>query len=234
MSFWTEALTATVGLLGGIDAGNKDREAGEEGAERSREAIESGKRDAKATINALAPRIEDTRMGGYQNAQDIMKSAVPQQLEAFQQGNTRAQETSASTVQQMRNARMGLPTDLGFLQPKEQYAANFDFLNTDLTLPDRVETPGQAEEAEQQEILDQSDSTVFDIYAQYLGREPDPSGMNYFRNMVTDDQGRTYPAGIKERWQTRCPAPVQRPEQRRSGIQQVRAPAAWPPARSGP
>ena len=195
---WAAAGVAAAGLVGGVVAGNKDRKAGEKNAERSREAIERGKREAKATITAMAPRIEETRMGGYQNAQDIMKSAVPQQLEAFQQGNTRAQQTSASTVQQMRNARMGLPTDLGFLQPQEQYAPNFDFLNTEFTLPDQVELPGQEGAEEEKAVLEQADAAVYDAYKTYLGREPDPSGLLYFRDKVTNSNGVVGPQAIKK------------------------------------
>tara|TARA_R110002096_G_C14587102_1_gene721714 strand:- start:713 stop:1414 length:702 start_codon:yes stop_codon:yes gene_type:complete len=194
---WGFSAAAAGALVSGY-ASKQDRDSAKDSAKGSRQAIEQGKKEAREYMGALAPRAEEFRLGGYQNAQGIFGQAVPQQYNAQQHGNRQAQETTGDAGRQANNALMGLPIDYNFSRPREQFAGNFDFLNTDFAVPDAAVVPGQAQSIEDKAILDQADTTVVDMYKQYLGRDPDPSGMAYFRNMVTDDNGLVYPAGVNK------------------------------------
>ena len=188
-------ITDTLFGDGGKDQSRKQRD--ENAANRA--FIQQGTQDARAQIDQLWPQAQADRLFGAQGAQNIMQGFVPQQLGAFQQGNQQAQGTMGATAEQQRNARLGTPVDYNFLQPQGQYQANFDFLNQPLQgariEPDPNAAPTQAQQ--DQAIQDQATTTVADTYLQYLGREADPSGMAYFTNMVTDENGLVNPAGVQ-------------------------------------
>jgi len=100
--------------------------------QKNREFIKEATDAARTDINRLFPQAAEARLSGFQGAQDIFASAVPQQFQQFQQGNQQAQGTAGSAPQQIQNALLGLPVDFGFLQPQQTQAPDFGFLNQPL------------------------------------------------------------------------------------------------------
>jgi len=86
------------------------------------------KQSEKAAVQAtgLFESSAKNQQVGMQRALDILGQTIPQQLSAFQQGNTGAQQQLAAGLPQIQNALLGLPTDLSALQPKQiQFDPNF-------------------------------------------------------------------------------------------------------------
>ena len=120
--------------LFGDDGAKASKQQGKEN-EQNRAFIREGITAATADINRIFPQAQAARLFGAQGAQSIMQGFVPQQFEAFQQGNLQAQGTQASAVDQIRNALMGNNVSTGFLQPQQGFQPNFDFLNQPLQAP---------------------------------------------------------------------------------------------------
>lgn len=144
MSFWNAGAAVVSAGIGAASA-KSDRDAAEDLANRSRSDITAGTEQARQDINLLFPEAQQARLGGFQAAQDIFGSAVPQQAQQFQQGNLQAQQTTGLGAQQMQNALLGLPVDYGFMQPQQTAPLDFSFLNTPLRQPQTMEQAQQAQ-----------------------------------------------------------------------------------------
>ena len=127
-----------MGILSGLrdslfgDSGKAGQKSQKRENEKNRDFIRESTDMARADINTLFPQAAEARLGGFQGAQDIFASAVPQQFNAFQQGNQQAQATTGMAPQQIQNALLGLPVDFGFLQPQQVQQPDFSFLNQPL------------------------------------------------------------------------------------------------------
>jgi hypothetical protein len=138
-----------MGILSGImdtifgDEGRGGQQAQQKENAANREFIRQATDVAREDVNRLFPEAAQSRLQGFQGAQDIFASSVPQQLNAFQQGNLQAQTTAGLAPQQIQNALLGLPVDFGFLQPQEQFQPDFSFLNQPLQ-PSIAGTTGPA------------------------------------------------------------------------------------------
>lgn len=144
-----------MGFLSGLkdslfgDEGEKASRKQSEENEQNRAFIREGIAAATADINRIFPQAQAARLFGAQGAQNVMQGFVPQQLQAFQQGNLQAQTTQSLAPQQIQNALLGLPTDFSFLQPQQGFQPNFDFLNQPLQPP--VQEPLQQPPVPQQQ-----------------------------------------------------------------------------------
>jgi len=58
------------------------------------------------------------RNQGYQDSLDVLGQTIPQQFDAFQQGNMAAQSTLLAGLPQYQNAIMGLPVDMSGFSPQ--------------------------------------------------------------------------------------------------------------------
>lgn len=103
---------------------------------------------ARGDILKLIPSADTNRNLGFQAALDVFGQSVPQQLSTFQQGNVGAQQALLAGLPQMRNAILGLPTDLSGLQAQQvQFDPSFasqqlpEFVATDELLPAEEERP---------------------------------------------------------------------------------------------
>lgn len=93
---------------------------------RTQEMINQRTEQARDDIMRLAPIADANRNIGYQAALDILGQAMPQQLDAFQQGNVNAQNAIKAGMPQFQNAIMGLPVNYGVFQPQQvQYSDEF-------------------------------------------------------------------------------------------------------------
>mgnify|MGYP001823588692 CR=1 FL=1 len=102
--------------------GGTDRSAQNAQIAANREAAEFAKEmgaQARGDVLAIAPGIEQARLGGFQAALDLLGQTIPQQLGAFQQGNIAAQQQLASGLPQFQAALLGQPFDFGTFAPSQ-------------------------------------------------------------------------------------------------------------------
>lgn len=130
------ALTAATVLAGaalglGVAGAASDRRAARETSrtsERNRQAsedfISARTGDATKDVLALSPIAEANRLAGFKGAFDVQQQFLPQQLQAFQQGNITAQDIQQQglTGQQGAILGTGLP---GFQAPVAQQLPDF-------------------------------------------------------------------------------------------------------------
>jgi hypothetical protein len=122
MGFLNDAISiGTLGLVDGEDLFGDQGEgaARAQGAENaaSRAFIERMSDEAKAAALHLFQGGQQARQRGSQSALDVLGGALPQQLQAFQQGNVGAQEALLGGQTDFRNTIMGLPQGPQF-QPR--------------------------------------------------------------------------------------------------------------------
>ena len=190
---WGAIGGAAVGVIGSTIASNKDRDASAGNQGRSQQFLEQASTQARADAGHLFGEARTARTAGFDTARDIFQQFVPQQLDAFQQGNFQAQQTAGATPQQQMNAILGRPVDFSFLQPQQAFQPDFSFMDFETPIPEVAPTQREEETAA---LTNQTDDEVFNAYRQYLGREPDPSGLAYFRNIVNDGGELAKPSGV--------------------------------------
>jgi len=142
-----------IGSIGaGIFGASKDRSAARDATQanvdqrdRSEAFIREQSKQAREDVLGLQPGVEESRLAGFGGALDVFKQALPQQLQAFQQGNLRAQDIQKTGLAQQQRAILGQPLfdPLGF-QP--QAIGLPDFSN--IQLP---QFPGSQELLQQQQ-----------------------------------------------------------------------------------
>lgn len=84
---------------------------------------------ARGDVTKLFPLSDVNRNVGYQSALDMIAAGTPNQIAAFQQGNTGAQNALISGQQQFQNAIMGNPVGMGQAQ---QFNVDTSYLNQQL------------------------------------------------------------------------------------------------------
>lgn len=115
------------------DAGKAGQKSQKRENEKNRQFIRESTQRAESQIEQIFPQIQQARLGGFQGAQDIFASAVPQQFGAFQQGNIQAQQTAAGVLPEQQAALLGSrPVSFGFAQPQQIQTPDFGFLNQPL------------------------------------------------------------------------------------------------------
>ena len=90
---------------------------------------------ARGDALALAPGAFQNRMLGGQAALDVMGQTIPQQMDVYQQGNVGAQSALLAGLPQIQNAILGLPVNMGALQPQQ---LNYDASWAQQTLPEFI------------------------------------------------------------------------------------------------
>lgn len=74
---------------------------------------------ARLDLTGILPLAQESAQLGSQAALDVFGQAVPQQLQAFQQGNVAAQQALLGGLPQIQAAILGQPTDLSALQAQQ-------------------------------------------------------------------------------------------------------------------
>jgi len=141
MAWVAVAVGVGTAVIGAASA-SSDRKAANKQTDDAQRAIQEATAQARTDVNRIFPQAQEARLQGFQGAQDIFASTVPQQFQQFQQGNLQAQGTAGAAPQQIQNALLGLPVDFGFLQPQQAQTPDFSFLNQPLQ-PEQPEQPLQ-------------------------------------------------------------------------------------------
>ena len=195
MAFWAAIGSAVIGAGASAYGAKKDRDASADNQSQSQSYLSASSQRAREDAGEMFGHARAARTAGFDTSRDIFQQFVPQQVEAFQQGNYQAQGTVGGTAQQQMNAIMGQPMDFSFLQPQQAYQPDYSFMDFDTPIPEVA--PSQREE-ESAAITDQIDEAVYSAYRQYLGREPDPGGLSYYRSMVGGRHGLAGPGGVSD------------------------------------
>lgn len=92
-------------LFGGVDTSAQElqRQANLE----ARQAIDVSTQQARGDVLGLFPEASQARNLGFQAALDVLGQSIPQQLQAFQQGNVGAQQNILAGLPQFRSAILG-------------------------------------------------------------------------------------------------------------------------------
>ena len=103
-------------------------------------------RQSRGDSIALGQAGFENRNLGNQAALDVLAQTIPQQFDAFSQGNTGAQSTLLAGLPQINNAILGLPVDMSGLQPQR---INYDTGFANQQLPNFVNPDLQAQQPQQ-------------------------------------------------------------------------------------
>ncbi len=190
------AAAAVVGA--GISAkGQKDAaKAAKEGQQDAAGIIAQQAEEAKKMIFQTIPVAERNLALGQQAGLNVLGQAVAPQMQLARGGNIAAQETLLAGLPQQQAALLGRQVDLSALQP---YAgAEAPAIDYQLPQFESAITPEMLQQGvEEEEQAQQVDAEVRAIYQEILGREPDPSGLAFYRNLVAPE-GIAAPKGVEK------------------------------------
>lgn len=139
----TAAVLGGAALTGGLASAwsnKKATEASEREARKARQATEAGADQAIGAVTSIFPQAQMSAQQGYQNAIDMLGSAMPLQTSAFQQGNVGAQEAILAGLPQIQNAILGQRVDYSAMQPR---TINFDASSFLAGIPNLSQQAGQ-------------------------------------------------------------------------------------------
>lgn len=164
------------------------------------ELIAKQAKEAEQAIIPLFSQAQEQRNLGFQGAADVFGQGAPAQISAFQQGNVGAQQALLAGLPQIQNAILGRQVDLTGLQPQQinvdtgflqqqlpQFQSGSDAMRADLAGQQQSEG---AQSAQTEQIIRQG-------FIDVLGREPDPSGLAFYTNVVAPG-GLASPGGQAE------------------------------------
>lgn len=103
-------------FFGGTD--DSSQKAQIESNQRTQEFIERQAAMNRADAQALYPAADQYRTDAYNQALALQGQVLPQQIDAFQQGNVGAQNTIIAGMPQYQNAMLGMPVDYSVFQPQ--------------------------------------------------------------------------------------------------------------------
>ncbi len=200
------SILGATAAVGSAVAQNKAAKDAQKGQERQTEAAQQFTQEqqeqGRADVQNLFPQAFDRTTQGFQQAIDVFGQSVPQQAQAFQQGNVAAQQTLEAGLPQFQRALLGLPTDFGAITRARGAPVQFDtgFLQQQLggqgAQAPNFQTP-QTESQRQAEInINQTDAEITRLYQELLGRDPDPSGLQYSRTIAAPS-GLVSPGGLR-------------------------------------
>lgn len=120
--------------------GGKDDSAQEAQIDANREAvrlIERNTKQARGDAFNLFGQASDTRRAGYESALDLLKGLGTRQFNIVNQGRKNMQDTFLEGHNQVQNALLGLPVDLGGLR-KDPISMNYTAFLRDADLPEQA------------------------------------------------------------------------------------------------
>lgn len=105
------------------DAAKQQTKAIEEASNITQEATEQ----ARGDIMSMFPMAQQNLLAGNTGALDLFSQAMPQQMQATQQGNLNAQQMLLAGLPQMQNALLGNQIDYSGLQAQQQALPSMAF-----------------------------------------------------------------------------------------------------------
>lgn len=85
---------------------------------RSQAFIEGQLKQGRRDLFDLYSAGQQTRRQGMDALMGLYGQTMPQQMNAFRQGNMNAQQTVSAALPQMQNALLGRPVDMAQIQPR--------------------------------------------------------------------------------------------------------------------
>ena len=160
------------GVFGGAETSQQRHQGRVEESNRafSKEQSEQARLDALS----LSDVANENRNKGFQAALDVLGETIPQQLQAFSQGNVGAQRTTISGLEQFQNAILGNPVNMATFQP-QQIAVDSSFARQQLP----AFNSGTGEVVQRQLRPD-----IEVLYQKNLGRSPGQEGLAFYADQL--------------------------------------------------
>jgi hypothetical protein len=136
---------------------------------QNRESIDFTKemRDrATADVNRMFPQAMDSARGGFDAALGVLRDSPDVQREIVRSGNLQARNTQRAGLNQVQNAILGLPIDMGaFAEPTNQgmMTGTERFADTQLPPSSMEQQPMQQGLPDIQQAIDQGLITIEDL-----------------------------------------------------------------------
>lgn len=131
------------------DAAKQQTKAIEEASDITQQATNQ----ARSDIMTMFPMAQQNILAGNTGALDLFSQAMPQQMQAAQQGNLNAQQMLLAGLPQMQNALLGNQIDYSGLQAQQQALPTMSF-----SMPQYQTQPtGQLPTQQQQQASAQPD-----------------------------------------------------------------------------
>lgn len=185
-------------VIGGGLAAKGAKEAAETGAEGQAEAsriIAEQADEARKMIFQLVPIGEQNLQTGAQAALNVLGQSIGPQAEMARGGNIAAQETLISGLPMQRAATLGRDVDYSQLQPYrggDIPAIDYQLPQFQSAIMPEMLQPYQEQEQQSQ----QTDAAITSAFQEILGRDPDASGLAYYRQMAAP-RGLLEPSGME-------------------------------------
>lgn len=154
-------------LFGGADTSAQDLQR-QQNLEAQR-AIDVSTKQARADVLGLFPEASQARNLSFQAALDVLGQSIPQQLQAFQQGNVGAQRNILAGLPQFRSAILGGQFDPSAFQPT---TLGFDAGFAQQTLPTFPERAAPRTAVQQQQQAQQALSQLLAGAGNFSGTGP--------------------------------------------------------------
>jgi len=109
--------SAVIGSIASKKAGDKAIKASGKAGDKAAQITRDAANEARAESKTLFAGAQQNAGLGFQGALDVFGQSLPQQVNAFQQGNVGAQQQILAGLPQIQNAILGGNVDLSALQP---------------------------------------------------------------------------------------------------------------------
>jgi hypothetical protein len=133
-------------IFGGTDDSAQRAQAGAN--QETQAYIDQRAQQAREDLLRLFPESQRQQQQGFSAALDVLRGAIPQQMQLSEQGSMRAQQQLGSGSEQFRNAIMGLPVDFQTMQQPSSMPVNLDWLNVPQFMQQQAAQPVAAPAAQ--------------------------------------------------------------------------------------
>ncbi len=139
MAGWAAAAAAIIGAVSNRNSSREASESQREGQSEALAASDAGYERGRSDAIPLYQAAQTNALRGYQGAMDLYGGAIPQQMQAAQQGNMAAQQSLLSGLQQQQSALLGGNVDLSQLQASQVSAPDPGFFNVSMPQFESIE-----------------------------------------------------------------------------------------------
>lgn len=208
MTIWISATSAVVGGYMAYKGAKDSAEAGADASKAAAQLIKEEGDHARELIFQMIPIGERNLVLGGQKALDILGESMGSEIEMRRGGNIAAQRTILAGLPQIHNALLGRDIDYSKFEvyeggeiPEIDYQLpEFESVITDeMEVRSSGGQAGGVDDAElAEDIRDQIDITIDNLYMEVFGRLPDASGRAWAREKITDHRGLVAPGKVAD------------------------------------